>query len=122
AYRFFRALFQRRVRRTLVKDRFKLRMLERALAQLEPLPSPIRLIQTAARYDSSISERAATELSKLRPRLVVNGARLRQDSELGPAMVDMAARYLGVTVDYVGHVEQDEAVWLKIGIEQVCNL
>ena len=114
AYRFFRALFQRRVRRTLVKDRFKLRMLERALAQLEPLPSPIRLIQTAARYDSSISERAATELSKLRPRLVVNGARLRQDSELGPAMVDMAARYLGVTVDYVGHVEQDDAVWLSV--------
>lgn len=113
-YRFVRALFQRRVRRSLLKDRFKLRMVERALAELPPLPSPIDLVRALARYDSRLSERAALELAQIRPRLVVNGARLRQDSELGPAMVDMAARYLGASLDYVGHVEQDDAVWLSV--------
>jgi flagellar biosynthesis protein FlhG len=29
-------------------------------------------------------------------------------------MVDMAARYLGATLDYTGHVEQDDAVWLSV--------
>jgi len=50
----------------------------------------------------------------LRPRLVVNNGRLRGDTELGPAMCDMAERYLGVNFDYVGHIEQDDAVWLSV--------
>lgn len=113
-YRLVRTVFLRRVRRMLIKDRFKLRMLERALAELDPLPSPVELVRAAARYDSGISQQAALELARLRPLLVVNGTRLRQDSELGSAMVDMAARYLGCSVDYVGHVEQDDAVWLSV--------
>lgn len=113
-YRLVRALFLRRVRRMLIKDRFKLRMVERALAELQPLPSPVELVRAAARYDSGISQQAALELARLRPRLVVNGTRLRQDNELGLAMVDMAARYLGCNLDYVGHVEQDDAVWLSV--------
>lgn len=113
-YRLMRALLQRRVRRMLLNDRFKLRMVERALAELPPLPSPLDLVRAIARYDSRIAERAANELAQMRPRLVVNGTRLRQDNELGPAMVDMATRYLGVNVDYVGHVEQDDAVWLSV--------
>ncbi len=29
-------------------------------------------------------------------------------------MCDMAERYLGVNYDYVGHIEQDDAVWLSV--------
>jgi flagellar biosynthesis protein FlhG len=57
---------------------------------------------------------AASELGRLRPRLVVNGIRLRQDNELGPAICEMALRYLGVRMDYLGQVEQDDSVWLSI--------
>src|SRR5687767_9560790 len=39
-YRFVRAAFVRALRRALVKDRFKLRLVERAEAELGPLPSP----------------------------------------------------------------------------------
>lgn len=113
-YRFARALFQRRLRRTLVKDRFKMRLVERAQTELPPLPAPQDLIRAIARYDSSVGELGATELSKLRPRLVVNGARLRADSELGTAMCDMARRYLGMGFDYVGAIEHDDSVWLSV--------
>jgi flagellar biosynthesis protein FlhG len=61
-----------------------------------------------------VGARAAAELAQLRPRLVVNSLRLRTDSELGPAMVDMAVRYLGVKLDYIGQIEQDDAVWLSV--------
>ncbi len=113
-YRFARALFQRVMRRLLSKDRFKMRLLERAEAELGPLPPPQDLVRAVARYDSNLGELAAAELSKLRPRLVVNNGRLRGDTELGPAMCDMAERYLGVNFDYVGHIEQDDAVWLSV--------
>lgn len=113
-YRFMRAVFQRKIRRALIKDRFKLRLVERAQAELPPLPSPPSLVRRIARYDSKLAELAANELSKLRPRLVVNGVRLRSDTELGTSMRDMARRYLGLELDYVGHVEQDDSVWLSV--------
>ncbi len=113
-YRFTRALYQRRLRRTLVKDRFKLRLLERAQAELPPMPAPMALVRELARYDTSLSELATNELMHLRPRLVVNGVRLRTDGELGPAMCDMAQRYLGLSFEYLGHVEQDDSVWLSV--------
>ena len=113
-YRLLRAIFLRSLRRSLVEDRFKLRLLERAQAELGPLPSPIELVRAVARYDTALGVRAASTLAALDPRLVVNNVRLRNDSDLGPAMGDMALRYLGVHIDYLGHVEQDDAVWLSV--------
>ncbi|HEX2674354.1 MAG TPA: helix-turn-helix domain-containing protein, partial [Polyangiaceae bacterium] len=100
--------------RLLTKDRFKMRLLERAEAELGPLPPPQDLVRALARYDAALGELSAAELAKLRPRLVVNNGRLRGDTELGPAMCDMSERYLGVNYDYVGHIEQDDAVWLSV--------
>lgn len=114
SYRLLRALFLRSLRRSLVEDRFKMRAVERAQAELGALPAPVDLVRAIARFDTSVGARAAQELAQLRPRLVVNSLRLRTDSELGPAMVDMAVRYLGVKLDYIGHVEQDDAVWLSV--------
>jgi flagellar biosynthesis protein FlhG len=113
-YRFCRALFQRRIRRMLVKDRFRMRLVERAQSELPPLPPPQDLVRAVARYDTAVAELAALELAKLRPRLVVNCARLRTDSDLGPSVCEMAARYLGVRLDAIGHIEQDDAVWLSV--------
>jgi flagellar biosynthesis protein FlhG len=114
AYRMARALYMRKLRRALAKDRFKGRLVERAHADLPPMPAPEEIVRTLARYDIGLGELAAAELTRLRPRLVVNAARLRADADLGPSMVDMARRYLGIAFDYVGHVEQDDAVWLSV--------
>jgi flagellar biosynthesis protein FlhG len=113
-YRFIRALFQRRLRASLVRDRFKLRIVERVQASLPPLPDPRQIIQGLAAYDSGLGDLAAKELARMRTHLVVNGARLKSHNELGPAMSDLCVRYLGAPLDYVGHVEQDDAVWLSV--------
>ena len=114
AYRFARALYQRKLRRVLVKDRFKSRLAERAQVDMPPLAAPQDLVRALGRYETALGEIAARELAQLRPRLVVNSARLRPDTDLGPAMVDMAQRHLGVSFDYMGHIEQDDAVWLSV--------
>lgn len=113
-YRFVRALFVRRVRRLLIKDRFKLRLAERVLLELPALPRPIELVQALARYEVSLAEVAANELATLSPRLVMNGVRLRSDSEVGPAVCEMSRRFLGVDMDYLGQIEQDDSVWLSV--------
>jgi flagellar biosynthesis protein FlhG len=71
------------------------------------------VVRALARNDTPLGELGARELSLIRPRLVVNGARLRDDGDVGPEMVDMARRYLGVSFDYLGHIEQDDSVWLS---------
>ncbi len=113
-YRFIRALFQRCLRGKLVRDRHDLRVVERVHASLPPLPDPIAVVHGLAAYDGVLGELAATELARLRPRLVVNGVRLKSHNDLGPAMSDLCQRYLGTALDYVGHVEQDDAVWLSV--------
>jgi flagellar biosynthesis protein FlhG len=113
-YRFGCAAFQRRIRRLLLRDRFKLRLLDRAQADLPPLVAPQTLVAALARYDTAVAELAHAELARLRPRLIVNQVRLRSDNDLGTAMSDMAQRYLGLHYDPVGNVEQDDAVWLSV--------
>jgi flagellar biosynthesis protein FlhG len=113
-YRFLRALFQRLVRRLLVSDRFRMRIAERAQAELGSLPSPQELIRALTRYDAGLGRMAAAELLRLRPRLIVNGTRLRTDTDLGVTMSEMSRRYLGVGLDYLGYVEHDDAVWLSV--------
>lgn len=114
SYRLLSAAYLRLLRRSLVRDRFRMRLVERAQSELGPLPAPIQLVRAIGRYDANVGLRAASELSQLRLRLVVNHTRLRTDSELGPTMSDLASRYLGVSLDYMGHIEQDDAVWLSV--------
>ncbi len=111
-YRFCRAYFVRRLRRVLMRERFKLRVIERALAKLDPLPAPRDLVIELARFDESVANAAATVLASLRPRLVVGRTRLRRDLDLGAAMAALSERYLGVALDSMGYVEHDDAVWL----------
>lgn len=113
-YRAVRGLFQRLVRRLLVGDRFRMRLAERAQGELGPLPAPLALAQALSRYDASLGRLAATELARLRPRLIINETRLRNDVDLGPTMAEMSKRHLGVSLDYVGHVEHDDAAWLSV--------
>jgi flagellar biosynthesis protein FlhG len=113
-YRFFRSLYARALRRALSKERFKLRLVERTISALPPLASPRSVIAALRRVDEAVAKNAALELARLVPRLVVGQTRLRSDLDLGPAMSVVSERFLGVAVDYLGHIEQDDAVWLTV--------
>ena len=110
-YRFMRALFARSLRRALIRDRIKQRVVERALAGLPPLPAPRDVVTQIARFDNGIANLAAALMARLRPALVVGKTRLRRDLDLGPSMCSLSERYLGVAIEYLGHVEYDDAVW-----------
>ena len=113
-YGFLRTLFARGLRRRLMKEKHKLRLVERALGQLLPMASPLDIVEALHRYDHALGNMAARELARLAPRLVVCPTRLRSDLELGPAMLGISDRFLGIRMDYLGHVEHDDAAWLSV--------
>jgi flagellar biosynthesis protein FlhG len=114
AYRFCRALYLRVLRRALTKERFKLRLVERVIAALPPLAPPPQIVAEIKRYDDGVAKVAAQEMLRVVAHLVVGQTRLRSDVDLGPAMSTIAERFLGITLDYLGHIEHDDAVWLTV--------
>ncbi len=113
-YRFCRALYFRLLRRALVKERFKLRLVEKVTKALPPLASPRQIIAEIRRFDDVIANVAAQQLSRVKAHLVVGQTRLRADLELGTSMSIVADRFLGIALDYLGHIEHDDAVWLTV--------
>jgi flagellar biosynthesis protein FlhG len=113
-YRFCRSLYLRTLRRALMKERFKLRLVERVVAGLPPLATPPQIVAEIKRYDDGVATVAAQEMGRITPRLVVGQTRLKSDLELGLAMAAVSERFLGIPIDYLGHIEHDDAVWLTV--------
>jgi flagellar biosynthesis protein FlhG len=78
------------------------------------LPSPNQLRDAAAAREDGLAEALAAAMGELRPLIVVNDTRTRDDLELGPALATVARRHLGLPVEYLGYVESDDLVWLCI--------
>ncbi|WP_338046676.1 helix-turn-helix domain-containing protein [Polyangium spumosum] len=113
-YRFCRALYLRVLRRALTKERFKLRLVERVIAALPPLAPPPAIVAEIKRYDDGVAKVAAEEMLRVAAHLVVGQTRLRSDLDLGMSMSVIAERFLGISLDYLGHIEHDDAVWLTV--------
>ncbi|HEY1955539.1 MAG TPA: helix-turn-helix domain-containing protein [Polyangiaceae bacterium] len=113
-YRFIRAAYKRRLRRALLRDKFRMHLFERALADLEALPAPLDLVRVLAKMDRTLAGLAWAEARKSRLYLVVNQTRMRGDMELGGWMSMLASRHYGIAIDELGHVEHDDTVWLSM--------
>jgi flagellar biosynthesis protein FlhG len=113
-YRFIRAAFVRRVRRSLLTDKFRLQLFDRALRQVGFLPAPIELVRALTKVERELALMAWVEAKRLRLHLVVNQTRVRSDQDLGSQMCDLATRHYGVALDELGHVEHDDTVWLAV--------
>ena len=50
----------------------------------------------------------------MRVQLVVNQTRVRTDAELGSWMSGLVSRHYGVGLDELGHIEQDDTVWITV--------
>jgi flagellar biosynthesis protein FlhG len=113
-YRFLRTAFRRRLRRSLIRDRLRWALVERTLAEMGALPAPIDLVRKLIRVDRGLAEVAWAEAQLLRVQLVVNQTRVRTDAELGAWMSGLVSRHYGVTLDELGHIEQDDTVGLTV--------
>ena len=108
-FRFIKSAFLRRLRRVPGYERIPTdRSAEGGI------PSPLDLYQAARAIDPELATRVADEIHGYRPRLIVNQTRARSDLDLGPHLRAAGRRRLGLAVDYLGHLESDDAVWLAV--------
>jgi flagellar biosynthesis protein FlhG len=113
-YRFVRAAYRRRLRRALIKDRFRLSLVDRAIKEIGRLPAPLELIRALVKIDRGLSELAWAEAQRMRLFLAVNQTRVRTDLELATSMSALCLRHYGVALDDLGWVEHDDTVWLSV--------
>lgn len=113
-YRFARASFLRRLRRSLHKDRLRGALIERALAEIGALPAPIELVRVLGKMDRLLAESAWALARQLPLYLVVNQTRVRSDLDVGHWMSGLATRHYGMPIEELGHIEQDDTVWLTV--------
>jgi flagellar biosynthesis protein FlhG len=109
-HRFVRAAFLARLRMLGLGD-----LAARAPGQGQAfeggMPSALEIyLDAVAKQSPRIDELRAAILG-FSPHLVINAARSKSDMELGRAVASVARRRLGVPVQYLGHLEYDEAVW-----------
>ena len=112
-YRFIKSAFLRRLRG---QPGFE-RLLAEGASRYDGeggIPSPLDLYRSARGTDDALAERVLEEMRRFRPRLVVNQTRARSDLELGPQLRAAGRRRFGLAVDYLGHLETDDAVWLAV--------
>jgi flagellar biosynthesis protein FlhG len=113
-YRFVRAAYRRRLRRALVKDRFRLSLVDRAIKEIGRLPSPLELIRALTKIDRNLAELAWAEASRMHLYLAVNQTRVRTDMEVATQMSALCRRHYGIALDELGWVENDDTVWLSV--------
>jgi flagellar biosynthesis protein FlhG len=109
-YQFFRAAFVR-----LASQRAKTvgehETMQRQLRALGAAPPPLDLYRELVRQRSPAADVVRDALESFRPYLVINQTRLRADLQLGFDMQSAARRRLGISIEYMGHIDHDDTVW-----------
>jgi flagellar biosynthesis protein FlhG len=73
--------------------------------------APMDLWTGLEQEQNPIAEMVRTAIGAFEPHIAINQTRLRADLELGPSMRSAALRRLGITIDYLGHIDHDDTVW-----------
>lgn len=111
-YRWIRHAYARSLSHALKTSPPALNVLRATIEREDAPPSPLELARAIAAAEPSVSAIVWTALHELRPWLIVNASRSRVDLELGESMAVLARQRLGVALQFLGHIEYDEAVSL----------
>lgn len=111
--RFLCRAFLRWLART-VADPAARRAIARAARELGGTPAPLDLWRKLDDDGDPCADRVRERMEAFHPPIVLQKTRLRADLELGEAIRSACRRRLGITLEYLGHVEYDDAVWSSV--------
>ena len=111
-YRFVKAAFWRRVRNVVAVYGFEEAL--RGVMGSGTFQNPVQVLQALKARSPEVGGTLERELRAFRPRLVVNQARTAQDADLGNAVVSAWRKYFGLEMDYLGHIDFDDAMWRTV--------
>ena len=110
-YTFLRAAFLHRLRLTMVGHGVR-RLVAQAMDPRNEsgIRTPLDLLREVESLDPVEAIRFVEATRSFQPRIVVNGVRTADDVRLGFSMASVCRRYFGVEADYLGYINDDDAV------------
>jgi flagellar biosynthesis protein FlhG len=109
-YRFVRHAFVRHLRRRVSAPAAS-RALSATIRDLGGAPAPLDLWRRLEDDGDPLADSVREWMESFSPCMVLNESRLRADLELGEAIRSASRRRLGVSIDYLGHIDYDDTVW-----------
>jgi flagellar biosynthesis protein FlhG len=115
AYRFLKSALLRKLYRTAHGRHFK-ETIRGALsgADGKEVKTIQDFIQQVKPYNGVVAERLEFALKRFRPILILNQSRSEEDVQLGYSIEDIARRYLGVDLDFLGAIPYDDRVHFSV--------
>lgn len=109
-YRFMRGAFMRRMVMEPLSDE-EHGELDRRFKALGGAAAPLDLLRELEEEGDPLAARVRDVLQGYRSTVVINQTRLRADLQLGFALQSAARRRLGLSIEYLGHIDHDDTVW-----------
>lgn len=123
AYRFLKAAYTRRFR-TVQRVYDVGELIDEAVKQRNQMGirTPLDLVNAVKERDHEAGEALEMEMQRMRMRLIVNQTREPGDERVGEQVRLACQRYFGVTLDYLGSIPHDEAVWRSVRSRQALTV
>ncbi len=115
AYRFIKTAFYRRLK--MLEPHFGIReMIQTAMDQqgAKNVRTPTDLLEEIRKVDDDRGSRLIREMGRFRPKLVVNQVRAGGDAAVGHQIATAVRKYFGISMEFLGHLEYDDAVWRSV--------
>jgi len=119
AYHFLKAAFYRRLKGAIVRSGAGPLVdvaLEQKLAR--GIRSPRELIRHITELDAVAGAAIAGEMTRLRPKLIVNQIRRQEELTLGEQMADACRDFFGVEMNFLGGIHNDDRVVYSIQLKR----
>lgn len=122
AYRFLKAAFFRRL--AVVEKAFGIKeLVDQARAQRNKLNihTPADLLRTVVERNPEVGKQVQHQMDKFRPRLVLNQTRTEggsDDSQVAQDMASACRRFLGIQLEVLGTLPEDDAVRRAVRLRQ----
>ncbi|MEW6057541.1 MAG: P-loop NTPase [Bdellovibrionota bacterium] len=114
-YRFIKSAYYRKLK--CAESLFEIRpMIDMAMDQKNPLGirSPSDMLREATKYSPEMGLKLREEITRFRPKLIVNQARTQTDIDIGFSIKSVCKKYFGIDMEYVGYLDYDSAVWQSV--------
>ena len=112
-HRFVRAAFVEKLRRSGLEEQVRIPASE-ARHHEGGILGPLDLYLRAVSHGDPQVEALRRAVLGFSPQIVISAARSKVDMEIGRAVATAGRRRLGVPIQYLGHLEYDEAVWASV--------
>ena len=115
AYRFVKSAFYRRLK--LAERDYRVRELVDSIMSRKAdlgIQTPADLLRQIEREDPLAGGIVRESIGSFDLKFILNQVRTQADADIGFGIRNVCRKYFGMTIDYLGHLEYDSAVWQSV--------